>query len=307
MPSRFAASAKRRYVSTLAITTRASTLSSSMPTSDTRAKTSITTPLSRIVVTTSASVLCCSRSTAPPAPGVGWTDMCLTSSFPARARAFGLGEVAVPGLGLRLFLLGLVEVAVAGFGLPFLILLGLGGGLPCHGPFRILLLLVTACLVLILGAALCVDLAVPHMSAPSAGLLLAHLDERLEAHEVLLQGTPRYPEAGSRLLEQPLRLEVDTDFDSRQAVAQAVEGDHAGYLGPAQALPGDPLVRPLLGDLDLPLARRAQDRSLPEEVGVVTLLDLLDPAHELRELLELSELVVGRLEGDGDVHGLLQR
>src|SRR5919198_2510755 len=50
----------------LAITTRASTLSTSMPTSDTRAKTSMTTPLSRIVVTTSARVLSWGRSTTPP-------------------------------------------------------------------------------------------------------------------------------------------------------------------------------------------------------------------------------------------------
>src|ERR1035441_1087679 len=48
------ASAYFRYVSTEAITTRASTESSSMPTSDTLTQASITMPLSRIRSTTSA-------------------------------------------------------------------------------------------------------------------------------------------------------------------------------------------------------------------------------------------------------------
>src|ERR671935_23506 len=55
--SRFTASAKRRYVSTLAITIRASIVSSSIPMTDTRMKASSTKPLSRMRSTTSASPL----------------------------------------------------------------------------------------------------------------------------------------------------------------------------------------------------------------------------------------------------------
>ena len=60
---RFVASAKRRNVSTLAMTMRASIVRISMPTSDTRTKTSITSPLSRIRATTSASEADDGRST----------------------------------------------------------------------------------------------------------------------------------------------------------------------------------------------------------------------------------------------------
>src|SRR5207249_5695746 len=55
--SRFTASAKRRYVSTLAITILASTVRISIPIRDTRTNTSITRPLSRISSRTSAKPL----------------------------------------------------------------------------------------------------------------------------------------------------------------------------------------------------------------------------------------------------------
>ena len=53
--SRLTASAKRRYVSTLAMTIRASIVTSSMPITEMRTNASITIPLSRITFSTSAS------------------------------------------------------------------------------------------------------------------------------------------------------------------------------------------------------------------------------------------------------------
>src|SRR5699024_1387459 len=60
---RLVASAKRRYVSTLAMTIRASIVRISIPTSETRMYASMTSPLSRISSTTSASELEDGRST----------------------------------------------------------------------------------------------------------------------------------------------------------------------------------------------------------------------------------------------------
>src|SRR5215216_1337485 len=154
-------------------------------------------------------------------------------------------------LGLSLLRLGLLLL----FGLELLGLLGLG-----------FLGLLGLGLLGLLGLRLLHDLAFLDAPAPGARLLVAHLDERLEAHQVRLQSPPRHPEAGRGLLEQPLRLEVEDDLDPGKPVAQLVERYDARRLRPTQALPCDPLVRPLIGDLGLPLASDAPDLLVPDEV-----------------------------------------
>jgi hypothetical protein len=107
--------------------------------------------------------------------------------------------------------------------------------------------------------------------------------------------------------KRPLGLEVDRHRDPGQVVAEPVEGDDADRLRAALAAPRDPLARLLLGDLGLPRAADAPDVLMPHQRRVVALLDPLDAVHELRPVLELRELVVGRLEVDADVDELLDR
>ena len=71
--------------------------------------------------------------------------------------------------------------------------------------------------------------------------------------------------------------------------------------------PGDLLIGNLLDDLGPPLAARAADVGDPAQVRVVDLPDRLDAIHELRELLELRPLVVGRAHRDDDVDRFFDR
>jgi hypothetical protein len=76
-----------------------------------------------------------------------------------------------------------------------------------------------------------------------------------------------------------------------------------GSAGPnrnvrVDCLPGDLLVRPLLGDLCGPLAALPADLRDPPDVRVVKLLDGLDSLHKFWKLLELRPVVVGLLYGD---------
>jgi hypothetical protein len=72
----------------------------------------------------------------------------------------------------------------------------------------------------------------------------------------------------------------------------------------AGAVPGDAVVRKLLGDHRVELALLAGDVHLPMHMGVVDLLDVLDEREELRELLELRPLVVRRAHRHVHVDGL---
>ncbi len=71
----------------------------------------------------------------------------------------------------------------------------------------------------------------------------------------------------------------------------------AWSTSPAGTGPGDAVVRLLLGDDGVELALLAGDAHLPVQVGVIYLADLVDEAEELRKLLELRPLVVGRATG----------
>ena len=70
------------------------------------------------------------------------------------------------------------------------------------------------------------------------------------------------------------------------------------------ALPGDPLVGMLLGDLGVELARDAADGGLPVRMRRVPLLEL-HAVHEVWKGLELRPLVVRRRHVDVDVDRLL--
>src|SRR5207245_10240127 len=131
---------------------------------------------------------------------------------------------------------------------------------------------------------------------PRAGGGAARLDQMLEAAEVLLHLQGVDAQQVARLLTQPVGCVADLGGHPAAVVTEAVEGDHA--VGAAVgAPPGDALIGQLLGDLRVPLARRAGHRGRPAEVGVVDLLDRVDPAHEARELLELRPLVVRLAHG----------
>src|SRR5687767_2895091 len=124
-----------------------------------------------------------------------------------------------------------------------------------------------------------------HLAAPGAALAPARLDQALEALEVALHTALDEPELVARLLDETFGLHVELQHHARLVVTGAVERHHTRVLRPAGALPGDALVRALLGDLGLPLALLAGDVCLPVQVGVVELADLRHTLHELRELL----------------------
>ena len=101
------------------------------------------------------------------------------------------------------------------------------------------------------------------------------------------------------VLGSRLALDVHLDVDARLTIADLLERDDAVVLDLAiDRLPGDLLVRLLLGDLRRPLTALAADLRDPLDVCVVELLDGLDSLHELRELLELRPLVVSLLYGN---------
>ena len=81
--------------------------------------------------------------------------------------------------------------------------------------------------------------------------------------------------------------------DTRQRSASSgVNVTTPEFTAPTRVAPRDRLIRDLLDDLRLPLLRLPPDLRPPVEGLVVELVDLLDPLHEPRELLELRPLVV---------------
>src|SRR4051812_30727726 len=195
------------------------------------------------------------------------------------------------GLGLGPVVLALVLV---------LVLVGLGVLVGLR------LLLAALVLALVLGGLLG-DVAVLDDAAPRAGLLVAHLDERLEALEVGARRPLGEPRPAGDLLDRALGVDVDVELDARQAVAELVEGDDADVLHAARRPPDDPLVGHLLDDLGLPHAPDAPHLLVEDDRRVVALLHALGAVHELREVLELRPLVVDGLERRGHVDRLLDR
>ena len=76
------------------------------------------------------------------------------------------------------------------------------------------------------------------------------------------------------VLHGRLALDVHLEVDARLTIADLLERDDAVVLDLAvDRLPGDPLVRPLLGDLRRPLTALAADLCDPLDMRVVELLD----------------------------------
>jgi hypothetical protein len=71
----------------------------------------------------------------------------------------------------------------------------------------------------------------------------------------------------------------------------------------ARAPPGDPLARPLIRDLSVPLARLAGDDRDPAQ-SLTRPRDRLDAVHERGQLLEQDSSLVDHLDGGLDVDGL---
>src|SRR5215218_7224421 len=138
-------------------------------------------------------------------------------------------------------------------------------------------------------------LAVPHLSAVGARRLVSVLDQLLEALEVAAHLT--LDDAGEipgNVLRGRLALDVHLKVDARLVPSDLLEADDAVVFDLAvDRLPGDPLVRLLLGDLRRPRTTLATNLRDPVDVRVVELLHGLDALHELRKVLELRPLVVG--------------
>jgi hypothetical protein len=155
------------------------------------------------------------------------------------------------------------------------------------------------------GARCCefLRLALANFFPVGAGLLAAALDQLLEALEVAAHlRLHDAQEVTGEVLGGGLALDVHLDVDPRLIVAERLERDDSVVLDLAvDRLPGDLLVRLLVGDLGRPLALLAPDLGDPLHVPVVELLNGLDSVHELRELLELRPLVVRLLDRDADL------
>src|SRR5918993_4075994 len=143
------------------------------------------------------------------------------------------------------------------------------------------------------------------LAAPAAGLSSSPLEKLLEALEVSLHPAVGSAEGGPDLLLDSLGDEVHLDHHPGVVVVEPVEGDHAGVVLAVGVPPRHTLLGPLLGDLGVPFVTGPAELCDTVKVHVVTLRDFLDALHELRELLELSPLVVHRRERCLDLDGLL--
>src|SRR4051812_18203305 len=130
------------------------------------------------------------------------------------------------------------------------------------------------------------------LAAPTFAVAAFALDGLLELLEVAVDAALQEAEGIPRRLDRSFRLGIDAKRDLGLGRSHRVEQDSAGVLGTVGALPGDPGVRRLIGDLGLPLLLLAGDPRGPKQRPVIELLDRLHAVHELREILELGPLVV---------------
>src|SRR5512144_1490738 len=145
------------------------------------------------------------------------------------------------------------------------------------------------------------------LAAPPAGRGAALLDELLEPLQVPLHAALDDVQHVAHLLDDTFGLELQPHRQTGPPGVHRVgeEHHHNVALGPPDRTPRDLLVGLLVDDLRVPFAGDAENAGLPVQPLVVELADLLDALHELRELLELGPLVVGRGHRDLDVDRLL--
>src|SRR6185369_2817126 len=149
--------------------------------------------------------------------------------------------------------------------------------------------------------------AVPvNLAAPGAGGGPAGFDELLEAFQVTFDLALQEAHVRPDRLDDSLGIRIELERHPRVVRAERLEQDGAGVLGTLGALPGDPGIRDLVGDVGGPLLPPAGDLGGPAQRLVVHLDDGLDGFHELGEALELGPLVVGDADRNVDVDGVLE-
>src|SRR4051812_937622 len=272
---------------------RASTVSSSIPTSETGTYRSMTRPLSRMRSMTSASPLGLGERIAPPPLRVVIAVVAMVDLLsglagrglrPGRLAPAAAGPAVAGGRRARLR-----ASAVAGGRRARLRASAVAGALARRAAALLALLLV----LVILDVALAV--------------LVVHLDVGLEALEVGARRALDEAPAAGDLLERTVRVDVDVELDAREPLAELVEGDDADVLHAADRPPDDARTGLLVDDLGLPLPANAPDLLVEDDAVLAPLLDGLDAVHELREVLEVGELLVDGLQRRGHVDRLLDR
>ena len=142
------------------------------------------------------------------------------------------------------------------------------------------------------------------ISAPGSVSGALRLDVLLELAEFLLDGVVVDTEGSAEVLEQSAGFPVELDGDTRLGVAELVERDYARVVDlAAGAVPRDTLVGVLLGDVGLELALGSTDLDLPLGERLGHLGDGFYVGQEVRELFELSPLVVRNADRNVDVDG----
>ena len=146
-----------------------------------------------------------------------------------------------------------------------------------------------------------------HLAAPRARGLAAALDELAEAVEVALHAPLGQAQRAADGLDEAVGLVLHAHVHLGAVRAERLEAHLAGVALAGDRGPRDALVRHLVDDLGVPLGAAAADVRDPVQARVVELPHLLDALHELRELLELRPLVVGRAHGHVELTRLLDR
>src|SRR5690606_7032500 len=130
------------------------------------------------------------------------------------------------------------------------------------------------------------------VTAPATGLVPAALDELLEPVHVAVDALAQHPGLVGHLLQETVRIDVHLRRDPGAARPEPMECDHTGVPRPGFRGPGDPLVRVLLGDRRVELARDTPDPGHPMGVRVVQLPNLFDTLPQLRDRLEPGPLAL---------------
>ena len=146
-----------------------------------------------------------------------------------------------------------------------------------------------------------VDLAPPALAVPALAL-----DVLLEALQVTVDPSLQEAERVTGGLDRAFRLRVDAQGHLGLIRPDRVGHHRPGILRTLGALPGDPFVRCLIGDLGLPLLLFARDLRGPLERPVVEPLDALHALHEPGKVLELGPLVVRDTHGSGNPDRLFE-